>query len=119
MCLKKCVGTANLSYNELHTMVTGIEAIMNSRPVTYLYSEEIEDPLTLSHLLCGRKLTSLPKFQPEKKEDRNFDEREEFYRKREQYLARVLRHFGLAGKLNIWLTYENIMPSEKRELAYP
>ena len=61
---------------------------MNSRSLTYLHPEKIEEPLTPSHLPCGRRLTSLPEFQPEKKEDRNFDEKEDVYREREELVYR-------------------------------
>ena len=58
--LKKCVGRANLTYDELHTVVTEVEAVMESRPLTYLYPDDIEEPLTPSHLLCGKRLINLP-----------------------------------------------------------
>ena len=41
-------------------MVTEVEAVLNSRPLTYLYPD-IEDnpPLTPAHFLCGYRLTNL------------------------------------------------------------
>ena len=59
-CLKKMVGQANFSYDELLTAVVEIEAIINSRPLTHISSEDQEEPLTPSHLLCGYRLLSLP-----------------------------------------------------------
>jgi hypothetical protein len=47
-------------YDELLTIVTEVEAILNSRPISYVSSEDIEEPLTPSHLSCGRRLLSLP-----------------------------------------------------------
>ena len=44
--IKKCIGNAKLTYNELHTIIIRIEAIMNSRPLTYIDSETINEPLT-------------------------------------------------------------------------
>lgn len=119
LCLKKCVGKANLSYDELHTIVTEIESVMNSRPLTYLYPEEIEEPLTPSHLLCGRRLISLPEFQPEKKEDRNFDEKEDVYHKREQYLTRILRHYWNRWKSEYLVDLREYHAERKRRIGIP
>ena len=59
-CLRKIVGQAKLSYDELITALTEIEAVVNSRPLTYLSPEDLEEPLTPSHFLCGRRILSLP-----------------------------------------------------------
>ena len=58
--LKKILGNAFLSYEELQTVVTDVECTVNSRPITYLYSNEQIKPLTPSHLVAGRRLLSLP-----------------------------------------------------------
>ena len=34
--------------------------IVNSRPLSYVSSEDLEEPLTPSHLLCGYRVLSLP-----------------------------------------------------------
>lgn len=49
-CVRKMVGRAVLTYEELLTVVTEVELIINSRPLTYLASSDIEEPLTPSHL---------------------------------------------------------------------
>ena len=59
-CLKKIICNARLSYDELLTAVTEVEGILNSRPLTYVQSDDIEEVLTPSHLLTGRKLVTLP-----------------------------------------------------------
>ena len=48
-CLRKVIGTARLSYDELLTVVTEVEGVLNSRPLTYVSSEDVEEPLTPSH----------------------------------------------------------------------
>ena len=59
-CLRKTIGSARLTYDELLTSVTEVEMIINSRPLTYLSSDDPEEPLTPSHLLFGYRVLSLP-----------------------------------------------------------
>ena len=50
-CLKKVVGNATLTMDELSTVIVEVEAVLNSRPLTYVAAKEIEEPLTPAHLL--------------------------------------------------------------------
>jgi len=61
-CLTKIIGRALLSYDELATIITEIEGVINSRPITYIVddSDGISYPLTPSQLINGRNLSSLP-----------------------------------------------------------
>ena len=63
-CLKKSIGKARLSYDELSALLIEIEAIINSRPLSYLSLEDLEEPLMPSHLLTGRRILSLPNVTP-------------------------------------------------------
>jgi len=54
------IGSAKLFYDELLTVLIEIEAIINSRPLTYLSTEDMDEPLTPSHFLCGRRILTLP-----------------------------------------------------------
>ena len=54
-CLKKIISKARLLYDELLTAATEVKGILNSRPLTYVQSDNIEEVLTPSHLLTGRK----------------------------------------------------------------
>ena len=60
-CLKKSIGKSYLNMIELNTIVTEVEAVLDSRPLTYPYVD-INDasPLTPSHFLCGHRLLTLP-----------------------------------------------------------
>lgn len=59
-CLRKMVGRSRLSLDELYTALTEVESITNSRPLSYISSDDLEEPLTLSHLLMGRRVLSTP-----------------------------------------------------------
>ena len=59
-CLKKVLKNARLSYNELTTILIEVEAVLNSRPLAYVEAEGIEEALTPSHLLLGRRIHTLP-----------------------------------------------------------
>ncbi len=52
-CLKKILGRACVMYEELLTILTEIECVLNSRPLTYVSTEDLEEPLTPTHLLSG------------------------------------------------------------------
>lgn len=71
-CLRKTVGRSKLAYDELNTAVIEIEMILNSRPLTYLTTDDIEEPLTPSHLIVGRRLRNLPDNLCYKREDENY-----------------------------------------------
>lgn len=93
-CLRKVVGTARFSYDEMHTAVVEIEAIVNSRPLSYVHPDDLEQPLTPSHLLVGRRLLSLPDhltyLEPE---DEDFELSTESLQRRAKHLSSVLNHF--------------------------
>ena len=61
-CLIKVVGRSLLSFSELGTILVEIEAVINSRPLTYVFddSDGISYPLTPSQLINGRNLEMLP-----------------------------------------------------------
>ena len=59
-CLKKIVGSAKLTLDELQTVVIEVEATLNSRPLTYLAADDKQEPLTPAHLLTGHHLLGLP-----------------------------------------------------------
>ena len=88
-CLKKVLGNARLTCDELLTVLTEVEATLNSRPLTYDYDSPYEgEVLTPAHLLYGRRLLSLP--EEPREED---DETETSYRRRYKYINETLQHF--------------------------
>ena len=59
-CLRKVIGQAKFSYDELLAAIVEVEAVINSRPLSYVSMEDLDEPLTPSHLLTGQRNLSLP-----------------------------------------------------------
>ena len=61
-CLRKAIGQATLTFDQLQTLLIEIEAIVNSRPLTYAYDdvEGLSYTISPSHLLYGRRIASVP-----------------------------------------------------------
>ncbi|XP_068743864.1 uncharacterized protein [Montipora capricornis] len=60
--LKKVLGRSTLNFEELRTVLVEIEAVINARPITYMYddADSISYPLTPSNLIYGRRVTPTP-----------------------------------------------------------
>lgn len=59
--LYRVLGTTNLTYDELNTILIRIEAVLNSRPLTPCFSDPTDTtPLTPAHFLIGEPTCSLP-----------------------------------------------------------
>jgi len=71
-CLRKTIGSAKLTYDELLTALTEVEGILNSWLLTYISSDDVEEPLTPSHLLTGFRILNLP--DPTQGDDSYLDE---------------------------------------------
>ena len=90
--LKKVIGRACLNVIELSTILTEVEAVLNSRPLTYTYvNTKKEGPLTPAHFLCGHRLLSLPD-QQNSNEDYGNTTREELSR-RAKYHETLIHSF--------------------------
>ncbi|XP_041794473.1 uncharacterized protein LOC121607628 [Chelmon rostratus] len=62
-CLRKVLGRSYLDHEELQTLICEVEAVINSRPLTFLHTESSEpSPLTPAHFLTGRRITTLPSY---------------------------------------------------------
>ena len=94
-CLRKIIGQAKFSYDELNTALVEVEAIVNSRPLTYVSSDDLEEPLTPLHLLVGRRLLSLPDdlYYTVDQDDEEFTVTDDTFRKRAKHLNNVINHF--------------------------
>ncbi|KAG7304901.1 hypothetical protein JYU34_010297 [Plutella xylostella] len=93
--LKRIMGNASLTFEELSTLFTQIEAVLNSRPLTPLSPDPRDlSPLTPGHFLIGRPLTALPSPQITRKNITRYEHieklRQHFWdRWRKEYLAEL------------------------------
>ena len=87
------VGQAKLTLDELHTAIVKIESITNSRPLLYMMSSDLEEPLTPSHLLVGRRVLNLPDNlgYTVNSDDEEIDSSQ--LHRRSKHLANTLNHF--------------------------
>ena len=94
-CLKKMIGQSKLSLDELHTATVEIESIINSRPLSYISASDLEEPLTPSHLLIGRRILNLPDNLGYLSDpaDEEFTVDSSQLRKRVKHLSNTLNHF--------------------------
>lgn len=68
--LKKVIGDSTLTFEELTTLLTQIEACLNSRPLSYL-SDNPDDPMPLTpgHFIIGEPLLTIPDETYEEKDN--------------------------------------------------
>ncbi|XP_065065262.1 uncharacterized protein LOC135691349 isoform X2 [Rhopilema esculentum] len=89
-CLRKVLGNAKVSHDELCTLLAEVECVLNNRPLTYLYDELGGEVLTPSHLVMGRRLNLLSsgiEYRNKSKENQSS------LTKRFLHLTRLLNHF--------------------------
>ena len=93
--LREVLVSARVSYEELQTLLTEIECTINSRPLTFVSSEDVEEPLTSSHLICGRRVGNLPDVNTELDpyEDYVENSSSEVLSRRMKYMIFLLAHF--------------------------
>ena len=90
-CLRKMIGHAKLTYDELVTVLAEVEAVVNSRPIAYVSTADLDEALTPSHLLIGRRVLDLPDHLYPEPED--FELKPDILSRRNRYLNRLLSRF--------------------------
>ena len=89
--LHKVTGKSKLSYLELEAVLIQMESIVNSRPLTFITTEEVCEPLTPSHLIYGKRLISA--INNEYIDDTAFDISSEQFSNRVKYIQKLLDHY--------------------------
>ena len=88
-CLRKSVGKNCLCFDELYTLIVEVVVVLNSRPLSYVLSEDAEEPLTPSHLRVGYRILTLP--DSSIPDDPDYSP--EGLTRRLSHLSRILKHF--------------------------
>ena len=91
--LRKTLRNAKLDYDELHTILVEVEGALNSRPLTYVSSDDVEEPLTPFHLIYGRGILSLAKVAPGREASLSEATSSIDGPRRRKYLRLLLDHF--------------------------
>ena len=92
-CLRKLVGQAKFSYEELLTGVAEVEAILNSRPLTYLTTDDMDEPVTPYIIISGVRLLSVPEHLRYNEDEFIPDSSRLVLSKCLRYLSTTLDHF--------------------------
>ena len=90
-CLKKILGQARFSHDELLTAITEVEMVINSRPLSFVSSNDLEEPLTPSHLMVGRRLMNQPDYSGQDMDD--FETTQDDITCRAKYLSITINQF--------------------------
>ena len=90
-CLRKTLRNSKLTYEEFSTILTEVEGVVNSRPLTYS-DEELGEILTPPHLMIGRRILDRPSPIEDARNSVAFSDVTEFTR-RVKHLNTVLDHF--------------------------
>ena len=84
-CLRKILFRARVTYDEMATVLTEVENILNNRPLTCTFNEMSEEEmLTPNHLLYGRRLVGV---------NENTDHVTTDINVRHEYLETLITHF--------------------------
>ena len=91
--LRMTLRNAKLDYDELHTILVEVEGTLNSRPLTFVSSDDVEEPLTPYHLFYGRRILSLTDFSRNREASLNQAVSSGDLPRRRKYMQLLLEHF--------------------------
>ena len=91
--MRKTLRNAKLDYDELHTILVVVERTLSSRPLTFVSSDDVEEPLTPFHLIYGRGSLSLPDFTRNREASLSQAVSSDDMPRKRKYLQLLLEHF--------------------------
>ena len=101
----KILQSAHLTYEELLTVLLEVEAVLNSRPISYVSTEDLEEPLTPSHLISGRRVLSCSTVDPDNVDAASVQR--DGILKRLAHFDQLLKHFWSRWKSEYLLELRN------------
>ena len=112
-CLRKIIGRASLTFDEINTLLVEVESVINSRPITYSYDDTdgISYASTPSHLIYGRSILDDPY-------DSFFEvvSTQESLTRRAKYHRKLLNDFLRRCKREYRLSLREIASSKKLDI---
>ncbi|XP_076230264.1 uncharacterized protein LOC143176045 [Nomia melanderi] len=109
--LKRVIGETRLTYEEMYTVLTQVEACLNSRPLSPLSDDPADlSPLTPGHFLTGDSLTAFP--EPDLKHI------QENRLSRYQHLQSMLQHFWQRWQAEYLISCNNATNGEQNPLLH-
>ena len=108
--IKKVIGHSSLNFEELDTLVTEVEAVVNERRLTYVYDdlEGVAYPLTPAQLIYGRNLATF--------NDKHFEicSTNEMLTRHAKYHKQLLRQFTSRWKTEYLQGLQEIKRNERQ-----
>ena len=114
-CLKKTISRAKLTYDELLTSLIEVEMVINSRPLTYVSPDDLQEPLMPAHLM-GKQIRCLPDVIccGDDPDDEDVNLTHDYLTRRMKYLNVVLNHFWKRWQMEYLL---ELRESHQKQLA--
>ena len=91
--------------------------ILNCRPISYVSSEDLEEPLTPSHLIVGQRLRALPEI--DSPADVNCRISPDSLSRRARHLDMILSHFWKRWRAEYLLELRNAHINQFKKTAGP
>ena len=116
--LKKIPGKALLTLEEIMTVLCDIEGVLNSRPITYIYTDGIGHALTPYHLVCGKRLSTLPACSAED-ELIEYPEDQSTFTRRMIYLSTLMKNYWKSWLHDYIVNLREFRNCEAKKAGHP
>lgn len=104
--LRRVLGVASLTFEDFTTVLTQIEAVLNSRPLSSISNDPNDlNPLTPGHFLIGRPVTALPQHEALKLPDNRLSAYQRLQKLTQHYWSRWSKEY--VNELQIRCRWKN------------